>query len=105
MKINSIGINAYQEMANRAQASKKPVAPIKSEQVQKTGKIQIPVRTNRTGSDLSVKLNGEDYAEMLSPEEKQALELLFEKYGGKRGITNSGAANRPGLGNFVDVKL
>ena len=105
MKINSIGINAYQEMTGRAQASKKPVETIKNEQIQKPGKVQIPSRTDRVGSDLSIKLDGEDYAEMLSPEEKQALELLFEKYGDKRGITNSSSTNRPGLGTFVDVKL
>lgn len=105
MKINTIGINAYQEMTGRAQASKRPVEANKSELVQKTGKIQIPGRVDRVGSDLSVKLEGEDYAELLSPEEKQALELLFEKYGDKKGITNSGATDRPGLGTFVDVKL
>ena len=105
MKINSIGINAYQEMTGKAQANKKPVELNKSEQVQKTGKIQIPSRVDRVGSDLSVKLEGENYAEMLSPEEKQALELLFEKYGDKRGIANSSTTNRPGLGTFVDVKL
>lgn len=105
MKINSIGINAYQEMTGRAQANKKPVETNNAEQVKKTEKIQIPGRVDKVGSELSVKLDGEDYAEMLSPEEKQALELLFEKYGDKRGITNSSTANRPGLGTFVDVKL
>ena len=105
MKINTIGINAYQEMTGRAQASKRPVEANKSEQVQKTGKIQIPGRVDRVGSDLSIKLKGEEYADMLSPEEKQALELLFEKYGDKRGITSSGMTDRPGLGTFVDVKL
>lgn len=105
MKINSIGINAYQEMAGRSQANKKPVETNITNQIQKTEKIQIPSRINRLGSDLSIKLEGEEYADMLSPEEKQALELLFEKYGDKRGITNSNAANRPGLGTFVDVKL
>ena len=54
MKINSIGINAYQEMTGRAQASKKPVETIKSEQVQKPGKVQIPSRADRVGSDLSL---------------------------------------------------
>lgn len=105
MKINSIGINAYQEMTGRAQANRKPVETNKSEQVQKTEKIQIPGRVDRVGSDLSVKLEGEDYAKMLSPEEKQALELLFEKYGARRGNENSNATNRPELGTFVDVKL
>ena len=51
MKINAIGINAYQEMTGRAQASKRPVEANKSEQVQKSGKIQIPGRVDRVGSD------------------------------------------------------
>ncbi len=105
MKINSIGINAYQEMTGRAQANKKPVEANQSAQIQKTEKIHIPGRVDKVGSDLSVKLAGEEYAEMLSPEEKQALELLFEKYGDKRGIISSETTNRPGLGTFVDVKL
>ena len=105
MKINSIGINAYQEMAGKAQANKKPVETTVTNQVQKADKIKIPGRTDRIGSDLSIKLEGEEYADLLSPEEKQALELLFEKYGGKRGSLNSNANNQQLLGTFVDVKL
>ena len=105
MKINSIGINAYQEMTGRTQANKRPVETEKIEQVQKPGKVEIPSRLNKVGSDLSIRLEGEDYADMLSPEEKQALELLFEKYGDKRSLSNSNTAGQPGLGTFVDVKL
>jgi len=92
-------------MTGKAQTAKRPVETNKNEQIQKTGKIQIPSRTDRIGSDLSVKLEGIDYAEMLSPEEKQALELLFEKYGDKKGSMDSSASNKPELGTFVDVKL
>jgi len=105
MKINSVGINAYQEMMGKANANKKPVETTKTEQIQKTEKIKIPGRTDKIGSDLSIKLAGQEYAEMLSPEEKQALELLFEKYGDKKGILDSNTTNRPGLGTYVDVKL
>jgi len=42
---------------------------------------------------------------MLSPQEKQALELLFEKYGDNKGGLIQSTANRPGLGTFVDIKL
>jgi len=105
MKINPIGINAYQEMANRTQASRKPVAVNHTEPTQKPGKINIPGRVDKAGSDISVRLEGQDYAEMLSPEEKQALELLFEKYGDKRGKSGSASVNPSGLGTFVDVKL
>jgi hypothetical protein len=105
MKINPIGINAYQEMTGHAQASRKPAVANQAELIQKPGKINIPGRIDKTGSDISIRLSGQDYAEMLSPEEKQALELLFEKYGDKRGMPNSGTINPSGLGTFVDVKL
>ena len=77
----------------------------KTDQIQKTGKIQIPSRADRIGSEISVKLENKDYTEMLSPEEKQALELLFEKYGDNKGGLIQSTANRPGLGTFVDIKL
>jgi len=105
MKINSIGINAYQEMTGRTQVSKRPVEMNTGEQIKKSVKIRIPGRADKVGSDISVKLRGENYADMLKKKKKQALELLFEKYGDKRGIIDSGTADRPGLGTFVDVKL
>ncbi|MCP4703807.1 MAG: hypothetical protein GY865_04280 [candidate division Zixibacteria bacterium] len=105
MNINSVGINAYRDMTGKTQTSKKPVEAEKTVQIQKPEKIKIPGRIDKIGSDVSIRLEGEEYAEMLSPEEKQALELLFDKYGDKRGMLNSGNSSRPGLGSFVDVKL
>ena len=105
MKINSIGINAYQEMTGRVQSGKKPAVIDKTEEKVKAGKIQIPGRINKVGSDISVKLGGSEYASMLSPEEKQALELLFEKFGDNKGMNITESTSRPGLGRFVDVKL
>lgn len=105
MKINSIGINAYQQMTGRAQASQKPVPQEKTEQAQIIGKIQIPSRTDKVGSDISIKLDGKDYADMLTPEEKQALELLFEKYGAQKTGTAAVQTEQSGLGRFVDVRL
>ena len=105
MKINSIGINAYQQMTGRTQASKRPAPQEKTEQTQIIGKIQIPTRPDRVGSDISVRLDGENYAEMLTPEEKQALELLFEKYGNQQVSAGGVKSEQAGLGQFVDVRL
>jgi len=105
MKISSIGVNAYREMTTQAQTNQKPVPANRLDQSEKTSQVLIPGQTNALGSKLSVKLPNANYADMLSSEEKKALELLFEQYGNKFGSAASTSAGDAGLGNFVDVKL
>jgi hypothetical protein len=104
MKISSVGINAYQEMVEPRQSMKNP-PPASPEQNTVTKSVHIPDRVDRVGSRLSIKLENGDYSKILSPEEKQALELLFKKFGDGRGLSDISATSRPALGNFVDVKL
>ena len=101
MKVNSIGINAYQKLAEQPAQNRKPVSA-DEKATEKTGKINIPVQTNQIGSRLGVKLQGNEFMNMLSDEEKRAFELVFEKFNGNNG---SKSAGREGLGRFVDVKL
>ena len=105
MKISSIGVNAYREITNQSRVNQKPPAPKQPDQTEKASQVHIPGQTNTIGSKLSVKLPNADYAEMLSSEERQALELLFEQYGKNFNTATSRSTGNAGLGNFVDVTL
>jgi hypothetical protein len=105
MKISSIGVNAYREMTDQTRVIQKTSVPKQPEHIEKTGQVHIPGQANNIGSKLSVRLPSADYAEMLSPEERQALELLFQHYGKGIGKAAASANSEAGLGNFVDVKL
>jgi hypothetical protein len=100
MKVNSIGINTYQQLNDKQQIARRPVENTQNKQAGKIGKINIPVQKDKVGSDLAVKLPGENYMEMLTAEEKEAFEMVFKKFNGA-----GGAPGQNGLGRFIDVKL
>jgi len=100
MKVNSIGINTYQQLNDKQQVNRRPLENSQTKPAAKIGKVNIPVQSDKVGSDLAVKLPGENYMEMLSAEEKEAFEMVFKKFNG-----SSGASGQNGLGRFVDVKL
>jgi len=105
MKINPVGVETYRQAMGKPQVEYKPMPG------NKTGinnaKVRIPGQTDDTGSKLSVKLKPGTFVDMLSSEEKQALELLFAKYSGiKQGdYCRNGGTDESHLGNIVDVKL
>ncbi len=105
MKINPVGVEAYRQAMNKPQVDNKAVAGNKPRINE--NRIKIPGETERTGSKLSVKLKPGMFSDMLSVEEKQALELLFAKYSNiKQSEYNANSeAGQTHLGNFVDVKL
>lgn len=100
MKVNSIGINTYQQLNDKQQVNRRPVDKSQNKQAEKIGKVNIPVQKDKVGSDLAVKLPGENYMDMLTAEEKEAFEMVFKKFNG-----SGGASEQNGLGRFVDVKL
>ena len=107
MKVNSIGIDTYRQTMNKPAVDNKPVADGKS-QVNAGQKIEIPGQPDKISSSLAIKLKSGAFADMLSAEEKEAIELLFAKYqNGNRGsaYSSDGAASQAHLGNVVDVKL
>jgi hypothetical protein len=106
MKINSIGIEAYRHMAGKQQVNNRSEVDIKRQDV-KSEQIQIPVQTDKVGSDLSVKLKPGTFVDMLSSEEKQAVNILFKKYAdaAESVLSKDGATVNNQLGRHVDVKL
>ncbi len=105
MKINATGIDAYRNITGENQINRKPVST--DNRAEQGDKVQIPVQDKAPGSKLSVNLKNGSFADMLSPEERQALEMIFEKFRGAEGRSyeKSGTVDKPRLGSIVDIKL
>lgn len=108
MKINSIGIDAYRQAAERSQVENRPAAQKQSE-VEKASRVHIPGHLNKAGSKLGVKLPEGSFVDMLSTEEKKAFEMVFERFRqlstADGAYNENGAGKRQAVGNFVDVTL
>ena len=108
MKINAIGINSYRQAMEKPQVEKRP-APENQPSVKKSDSVSITDRADRVGSKLAVRLEPGTFIDMLSTEEKQAFEKVFEKYGKPGMLTGTyarGGENETALtGSHVDVKL
>lgn len=108
MKVNSVNIQAYQQVGRREQAAPPPV---KEDQKQSIQSVTIEPQSDLTGSKLAVKAPSKSYAEYLSADEKRSLEALFAKYrdtsrfGSGYQAEASGEAPAPTLGGLIDVKV
>ena len=106
MKINPIGIQSYQQLNNRPNQVNE-----QAEKSQKTEDIlNIRPKEITDKSDLAVRAPEGTYAEFLSPEEKSALELLFNKYQdsdrfGSAFNKNNARSENKTLGKILDVKI
>lgn len=108
MKVNPVGIQAYEQLVQRdKQTNLTENAKIQKQEV---SKVSLEPQSELTKSKLAVKAPSGSYAEFLSPQEKQALELLFGKFreNGKFGSGYSkdlNSNNATHLGSVVDVKV
>jgi len=109
MKINSIGIEAYRQITNDSQVNKKSGSAENKMQTDRADRIQIPGQGDNIGSRLAVQLKKGSFIDMLSGEEKRALEMVFEKFRSLeidgRSYDGKGTPRKSNLGNMVDVKL
>jgi hypothetical protein len=107
MKVNPLGIQAYQQVGHDRQSTAAGVkTPRAAEQ-----KVVIEPQAAVTRSALAVKAPSGSYAKFLSAEERQALDMLFAKfsdtsrfgsaYANKTEETESGGT----LGRVVDVRV
>ena len=109
MKINPVNIQAYQQTVRRDQADK-PASQV-DQGVAARNTVGIDPQQQVGGSKLAVKAPSTTYADMLSPEERQALDMLFAKYrdGGRFGPAyqagGEGPADEATVGRLVDVKV
>ena len=103
MKVNPLGIDAYRQTMDRSSVNNKPTADRKAN-VERPDKVEVPLKSQKASSKLAVKLNSGTYADNLSAEEKQALEMVFDRFRQMAGKYNAGSEQAL-VGNFVDVKL
>jgi hypothetical protein len=106
MKINSIGLDVYRKTMEKPLPDNQ--SPDKGSPATGIGNVHIPSQTNKIGSKLAVTLKPGTFIDMLTPEEKRAFELVFEKFrqvGSPDGSYGSEGVNKSHIGNFVDVKL
>ena len=111
MKVNPIGIQTYQQMTRRDRPEDSGSGQATTA-LQGTGPSHVTIQPDplQIGSKLAVKAASESYAESLSVEERQALELLFNRF---RDSSRFGPAYRAEnqtqdsalVGQLVDVKV
>lgn len=109
MKVNSVGIQSYQQLIRRDQTATKPSDSAIKGEADKNLVIEPQAMVSKPA--LAVKGPSGNYAQYLSTEEKEAMELLFSRY---RDISrfsmdaNGKGASRDdehSLGRLVDVKV
>ena len=109
MKINPIGIQSYRQMERHNNQAK--VAPDVRILSQTDPQITISPKPVDTSSQLAVKAPKGDYTEFLTPEERNALDILFRRFSdlsrfGPAYQRETTAAGENGLvGQFIDVKV
>jgi hypothetical protein len=109
MNINSIGINAYRQTTAENQLQKKSGSTVNDVSTSPADRVAIPGQENNITSKLAVQLKRGNFADMLTPEERQALELIFEKFRlaglEEENYGQKGPQKAEHLGKAVDVKL
>lgn len=105
MKINPIGIDSYRQAMEKPQVERRSQVDTENQAVS-TDHINITDRADRVSSKLAVRLQPGTFVDMLSSEEKQAVELAFDKYASAgRTYAKDGANETARTGSLVDVKL
>ncbi len=104
MKVNPVSIQSYQQIAQRDRAADR------TKIAQTDGQsLTIQPEKKSVSSSLAVRVPGASYADVLSPEENQALNMLFSKYRGNdkfgSGYQAGPATNEFGVGRVIDVKV
>ena len=108
MKVNPIGIQTYQQLNRKDNQTNLPVAEQQTKAVDK--QLSISPQEKISQSKLAVKANSGDYSQYLTPEERNALDILFARYKetGRFGPTYQKDANQSvgnNLGRTIDVKV
>jgi hypothetical protein len=108
MKVNPLGIQAYQQLGHDRQSS--VAAGVKTPRAAEQ-KVVIEPQAPVTRSALAVKAPSGSYARFLSAEERQALDMLFAKFsdtsrfGAAYASKTEEAESGGTLGRVVDVRV
>ena len=110
MKVNPVAIQSYQQAVRREDST--ALKPGEKNEASDSGKnIKISPQNEGVESRVAVKARVGNYADVLTPEEKNALDLLFSRF---RDADRFGSGYRHGapadenenlLGGMIDVKV
>ena len=108
MKVNPIGIQSYLQLQNKnnSQAQKADDANFLKTDVEK---VTIKPQ-EKTESKLAVKAKNATFADYLSPEEKNVLDILFNRFKdterfGASFKQDTPAVNENKIGSTIDLKV
>jgi len=108
MKVNPVGIQSYQQVVRQDRPQSQPPDARAERGGEQDRQVVIEPQSELTKSAVAVKAPQGTYAENLSAEERQALDLLFSRF---RDTARFGSgeqqecAGESGLGRVVDVKV
>lgn len=114
MKVSPIGIQSYQQLNRNEKPSGQAsnTRPQINDSVIKSGDDNLTIRpAAEETSRLAVKSPKGSYADLLSPQEKQALDLLFSRYrdnnrfGSAYQSVEQSQDNTESLGSLLDIKV
>lgn len=109
MKINPVAIQSYQQISQRDRTAARP--NIDDQARASESKATITPQESDAGSRIAVKPVSGNYAEFLTVEEKNALDLLFSRFKDSSkfgpGYARDAAAGSDNslLGGTIDVKV
>jgi hypothetical protein len=109
MKVDPVSIQAYQQVnrqdRNALGGTEQPARQTGTEQ------IAIEPRKDSMSSKLAIKATAADHSDMLTSEEREALELLFANYrdssrfGSAYQARNGQESSEAAVGRLIDVKV
>jgi hypothetical protein len=109
MKINPIAIQSYQQVEREPRPT--PPSGDHTRQGGVHDTVTIRPQDEMSASKVAVKPEGADYSANLTPEERQALDLLFSRFrdSGRFGTsylaTGESTEQDSHLGKLVDIKV
>ncbi|MEW6413036.1 MAG: hypothetical protein AB1483_11300 [Candidatus Zixiibacteriota bacterium] len=110
MKINPVAIQSYQQTVRRDDAATRQLAQ-ENQSDAAVKKVNISPQNAGEESRVSVRASVGSYAEILTPEEKNALDILFSRFRDSArfgpGYQQDSQADSESnlLGGMVDVKV
>lgn len=116
MKVNPAAIQTYQQLIRKEPHPQTgtDTRPESRDNAPGAGESRISIKPidPHSGSSVSVKSGGGSYADLLSPQEKEALDVLFgrfrdsERFGKSyRNENDLTAKKNSSLGRLIDVKV
>lgn len=108
MKVNPVAIQSYQQAVRRDDAVA-PKTSDRNEATQQGKSVKISPQNEGAESRVAVRARVGNYADILTPEEKNALDLLFSRFRDSDrfgpGYQRAAADDDNLIGGIIDLKV